>query len=124
MSAGLGSVPAGQTYLDIGQGNRVFDSLYDSDLKVGVGDDVCAPIRSSAVVERAESAPAEIVPGLLATTLAGAAERCEVRNATLPQLSRLGRGESQARDRDRAAAAGEGASSSRSASPESDSTAI
>ena len=32
MSAGLGSVPAEQTYLDIGQGNRVFDSLYDSDL--------------------------------------------------------------------------------------------
>ena len=29
MSAGLGTVPAEQTYLDIGQGNRVFDSLYD-----------------------------------------------------------------------------------------------
>ena len=89
MSAGLGSVPAGQTYLDIGQGNRVFNSLYDSDLKVEVGDDVCAPIRSSAVVERAESAPAEIVPGLLATTLEAPASRCEVRNATLPQLSRF-----------------------------------
>ena len=32
LSAGLGSVPAEQTYLDITQGNRVFDSLYDSDL--------------------------------------------------------------------------------------------
>ena len=32
MSAGLGTVPAEQTYLDISQGNRVFDSLYDSDL--------------------------------------------------------------------------------------------
>ena len=41
------------------------------------------------MVERAESAPAEIVPGLLATTLAGAGKPCEVRNATLPQLSRL-----------------------------------
>ncbi len=29
LSAGLGSVPAAQTYLDITQGNRVFDSLYD-----------------------------------------------------------------------------------------------
>ncbi|HEX2388812.1 MAG TPA: hypothetical protein VHI96_06825, partial [Solirubrobacterales bacterium] len=28
MSAGLGRVPAGQTYLDIGQGNRIFTSLY------------------------------------------------------------------------------------------------
>ena len=88
MSAGLGSVSAAQTYLDIGQGNRVFDSLYDSDLKVEVGDDVCAPVRSSALVERAESAPAEIVPGLLATTLEGAGKGCEVRNATMSQLSR------------------------------------
>ena len=88
MSAGLGNVPAGQTYLDIGQGNRVFNSLYDSDLNVAVGDDVCAPVRTSAVVERAESAPAEIVPGPLATTL-DAGKPCEVRNATLPQLSRF-----------------------------------
>ena len=66
MSAGLGTVPAAQTYLDIGQGNRVFDSLYDEDL----------PLRSGGraawwrgVVERSESAPADIVPGLLASTL-------------------------------------------------------
>ena len=32
MSAGLGSVPPEQTYLDITQGNRVFDSLYDTEL--------------------------------------------------------------------------------------------
>ena len=32
MSAGLGRVPAAQTYLDIGQGNRVNERLYDSDL--------------------------------------------------------------------------------------------
>ena len=88
MSAGLGSVPAEQTYLDIGQGNRVFDSLYDpSDLPAAVGDDVCAPVRSPAVVERAESAPADIVPGLLASTLARAGKRCEVRNASLRQLA-------------------------------------
>lgn len=65
MSAGLGTVPPLQTYLDVGQGNRVFDSLYDRPL----------PERKSGarwlleVVERAESAPAEIVPGLLKTTL-------------------------------------------------------
>jgi hypothetical protein len=66
MSAGLGTVPPAQTYLDIGQGNRVFDSLYDEDL----------PERSRgstgwwrAVKERAASAPADIVPGLLESTL-------------------------------------------------------
>ncbi len=66
MSAGLGTVPPEQTYLDIGQGNRVFDSLYDEDLSARTGD------RGSwwrAVVKRAESAPADIVPGLLSMTL-------------------------------------------------------
>jgi hypothetical protein len=65
MSAGLGSVPAEQTYLDITQGNRVFDSLYDSALPP-LGRDCSA---WPAVVRRAESAPADIVPGLLQTTL-------------------------------------------------------
>jgi hypothetical protein len=66
MSAGLGTVPPEQTYLDISQGNRVFDSLYDQDLperrREGAG-------WWRAVQERAESAPADIVPGLLASTL-------------------------------------------------------
>lgn len=65
MSAGLGKVPAEQTYLDIGQGNRVFDSLYDEPLPARKGN----PGWWREVVERAESAPAEIVPGLLAATL-------------------------------------------------------
>ncbi|HKG36698.1 MAG TPA: hypothetical protein VKA89_09705 [Solirubrobacterales bacterium] len=84
MSAGLGRVPPEQTYLDITQGNRVFDSLYGSELPrfghaEGLGvthltgwDDVLA---------RARSAPADIVPGLLgsqvrlvAADLAGAAQ--------------------------------------------------
>jgi hypothetical protein len=62
MSAGLGSVSPQQTYLDIGQGNRVFDSLYDTSL---------LPIRrecaawESEVQRRAESAPADIAPFLL-----------------------------------------------------------
>jgi hypothetical protein len=62
MSAGLGTVPPDQTYLDIGQGNRVFDSLYDRDLPtVGEGCEAW----KKAVTERAESAPADIVPFLL-----------------------------------------------------------
>jgi hypothetical protein len=61
----LGSVPAEQTYLDITQGNRVFDSLYDSQLPPLGGD--CSAW--NAVVDRADSAPADIVPGLLTSTL-------------------------------------------------------
>jgi hypothetical protein len=65
MSAGLGAVPANQTYLDIGQGNRVFDSLYDSPLpRLGPAPN-CFRWEEE-VKKRAESAPAEIVPFLLA----------------------------------------------------------
>lgn len=67
MSRGLGTVPAEQTYLDIGQGNRVFDSLYDRDLPPRGEGHEAAWWRE--VVARAESAPAEIVPGLLTRTL-------------------------------------------------------
>lgn len=66
MSAGLGTVPPEQTYLDVGQGNRVFDSLYDEPLPAATGN------RARwwrEVDERAESAPADIVPGLLTSTL-------------------------------------------------------
>ena len=66
MSPGLGTVPAQQTYLDVGQGNRVFDSLYDGKLPVLGGD--CESWWRE-VVERGSSAPAEIVPGLLTSTL-------------------------------------------------------
>ena len=65
MSAGLGTVPPLQTYLDVGQGNRVFDSLYDRPLpehRTGMK-------WLLEVVERADSAPAEIVPNLLKKTL-------------------------------------------------------
>lgn len=86
MSAGLGTVPAEQTYLDIGQGNRVFDSLYDRPLPETRGD----PRRWwREVVERAESAPADIVPGLLSMTLreAGVEPRFEARSSSLRRLS-------------------------------------
>lgn len=89
LSAGLGSVPAEQTYLDISQGNRVFDSLYDEKLPRDIGGGICGPSYSGAVVERAESAPADIVPGLLASTLGEAGKGCEVRSLSLSQLSAL-----------------------------------
>jgi hypothetical protein len=66
MSAGLGTVPANQTYLDVGQGNRVFDSLYDFPLPP-VGTDCFAWME--AVKRRAETAPAEIDPFLLTREL-------------------------------------------------------
>ncbi len=62
-------MPAEQTYLDITQGNRVFDSLYDSKLPA---EDGCGLSWWRAVDERAESAPAEIVPGLLTSSLIAA----------------------------------------------------
>ncbi len=61
MSAGLGKVPAAQTYLDISQGNRVFDSLYDEDLPRGLE---CWKWQEAAK-RRAETAPADIEPFLL-----------------------------------------------------------
>ncbi|HYJ22334.1 MAG TPA: hypothetical protein VEW07_09965 [Solirubrobacterales bacterium] len=88
MSAGLGQVPAEQTYLDIGQGNRVFDSLYDSELPRAAVP-LNRPVVDLALLGRAQSAPAEIEPGLLARTLAGAGRGFEVRDASLPQLRAL-----------------------------------
>ena len=82
-------MPAAQTYLDISQGNRVFDSLYDSQLPRRVGGGICWSGYSGAVVKRAESAPAEIVPGLLAATLAEHGQRCEVRAVGLKALAAL-----------------------------------
>lgn len=87
MSAGLGTVPAEQTYLDVGQGNRVFNSLYDRPLPRHRGD---AARWWREVVERAESAPADIVPGLLATALRSADPRArlEVQKTSLGRLPR------------------------------------
>jgi hypothetical protein len=68
MSAGLAEVSAVQTYLDISAGNRVFTSLYDSEppIVTRVGGRVPG---WDEFVRRAESAPADVVPGLLASTL-------------------------------------------------------
>jgi hypothetical protein len=87
MSAGLGAVPAEQTYLDIGQGNRVFDSLYDSDLTPAAVP-LNRPVSDPALLRRAESAPAEIVPGLLARALARTGQGLAVGDASLAGLRR------------------------------------
>jgi hypothetical protein len=68
MSTGLGAVPPEQTYLDIGQGNRVFNSLYDESLPPLGTRDECVTWFDAAA-RRAESAPAEIEPGLLVESL-------------------------------------------------------
>jgi hypothetical protein len=67
MSAGLGTVTPEQTYLDIGAGNRVFDSLYDGGLPPQPRHGCGAWFEPA--VARAASAPDEIEPGLLVRTL-------------------------------------------------------
>jgi hypothetical protein len=89
MSAGLGAVPAQQTYLDITQGNRVFDSLYDEELPARPRVALNRPVRDEAVLRRAGSAPADIVPGLLTETLARAGRGFAAREATPGELPRL-----------------------------------
>jgi hypothetical protein len=72
MSAGLGTVMPEQTYLDIGAGNRVFNSLYDHE--IGPAPQAVGACRSwfAQAVERADSAPDEIEPGLMVERLEGA----------------------------------------------------
>lgn len=70
IGAGLGEVSSGQSYLDIGQGSRLAQSLYPKALPplYVTGDRVPERIWRQ-VRARADKAPAEIVPGLLASTL-------------------------------------------------------
>jgi hypothetical protein len=68
LSAGIGDVPAAQTYLDVGQGNRVSETLYDAALPRTEPLGTQVP-HWRQIVDRADSAPADIVPGLLASTL-------------------------------------------------------
>ena len=58
---GLGRCPAEQTYLDIGQGNRVFDSLYDARRPAAAGGEAAGPAGRSATAPnplRRKSSPA------------------------------------------------------------------
>src|ERR1700761_1146079 len=79
MSAGLGTVTPEQTYLDVGAGNRAFNTLYDGEL---------APLRLprcrawfEEARARAATAPDEIEPGLLV-------ERLEAAGITVGGLGR------------------------------------
>ncbi|MGI9019955.1 MAG: hypothetical protein ACR2G3_04515 [Solirubrobacterales bacterium] len=70
MSAGIGGVPAAQTFLDVTQGNRVSESLYDDELPfVRFGETGVAAVDWQVITQRAEGAPAEVVPGLLGSAL-------------------------------------------------------
>jgi hypothetical protein len=76
ISAGIGSVPAAQTWIDIGQGARINESLYDEPLPLlhvdpgaGGAPPHVPPALWQRVRDRAEAAPADLVPGLLGTTL-------------------------------------------------------
>ncbi len=69
MSAGLGTVSPVQTFLDVGAGNRVFNSLYDTELPPPPAAAAGCPAWLAKAVARAESAPDEIEPGLLVRRL-------------------------------------------------------
>jgi len=69
MNPGLGDVSAQQTWLDVSQGTRAFDSSYDTPL------DRLYPAGEFAhgwekAVKRAKNADSPVIPGLLATVLA------------------------------------------------------
>jgi hypothetical protein len=82
MSAGIGQVPAEQTFLDLSQGNRVDPVLYDRGLRPLTPFGEAVP-GWAGIVSRADSAPADIVPGLLAS---------ELRRAGLPVAAQTGLG--------------------------------
>jgi hypothetical protein len=69
LSAGIGDVPSEQTFLDVSQGNRIDDSVYDRDL-LGLFPFASEVPAWPEVVARARAAPADLVPGLLASSLA------------------------------------------------------
>jgi hypothetical protein len=71
MSAGIGSVPSEQTFLDVSQGNRIDDALYDRDLP-GLFPFAREVPGWPEVVTRADGAPADLVPGMLAQRLQSA----------------------------------------------------
>jgi hypothetical protein len=73
VSGGLGVVPIAQTFLDVSQGNRVNENLYDGDLpSIYLRSGEVPPEIWKQIVDRANSAPAQIEPGLLASTVEAA----------------------------------------------------
>jgi hypothetical protein len=71
MSAGIGQVPSEQTFLDVSQGNRIDGALYDREL-TGLFQFAREVPGWPVVVARADEAPADLVPGLLARRLRAA----------------------------------------------------
>jgi hypothetical protein len=69
MSAGLGTVTPTQTYLDVGAGNRAFNSLYEGELAPAPEAELDCGRWLRTAVARAETAPDEIEPGLLVERL-------------------------------------------------------
>lgn len=70
LSPGIGVVAPSQTYLDVGQGTRLSSSLYPDPLPpLYVTGNRVSGLRWREARERAEDAPADVVPGLLASTL-------------------------------------------------------
>jgi hypothetical protein len=74
LSAGIGDVSGDQTYLDVSQGARTPGSLYDRPLpriepRVSHGSGQIIGPQWEAIRERAASAPADLIPGLLGSTL-------------------------------------------------------
>ncbi|MGH2924602.1 MAG: hypothetical protein ACRDK1_01370 [Solirubrobacterales bacterium] len=95
LSAGMGSVPPAQTYLDIGQGARVSELLYDEPLPLirtrrgAAGGATAIPARVwGRVRARAAGAPADLVPGLLGSALVagGVTTHSEPRGAPAAML--------------------------------------
>ncbi|HEY6653055.1 MAG TPA: hypothetical protein VI028_02920 [Solirubrobacterales bacterium] len=68
LSAGIGEVSSQQTFLDVSQGRRIGDSLYHRSLP-GLFPFAREVPNWAEVIERADDAPADLIPGLLATRL-------------------------------------------------------
>ncbi len=69
LNPGLGDVSADQTWLDVSQGSRAFDTAYDTPLDV-VSSEGEFVLGWEKVQKRAKSADNPVVPGLLASVLA------------------------------------------------------
>ncbi len=90
MSAAIGAAPPAQSFLDIGQGNRINERLYDSSvLPVYVREGRLEPGVWDRIRERAEGAPADVIPGLLGSTLeaAGLASLSEPADGLAPLVA-------------------------------------
>lgn len=81
LNPGLGDVPANQTWLDVSQGSRAFDSAYDTALNtLVITPEKVFPWEK--IRKRARLASPDLRPGLLATTLAVAGLETAIASGT------------------------------------------